>query len=138
LRGTTGSGPYDESLDAAQSTPLEINSALPYLWARKRVSRLTDFAPREADDDTRRQVTQLGLEYQLLTRYTSFVAVLEQVRNSGAPAKDVLQPLPLPRGVSNLAVGSRNVPEPDLYVILALMCFVALVVLWHRRQRNPM
>ncbi|MGB6065604.1 MAG: VIT and VWA domain-containing protein [Desulfomonilaceae bacterium] len=138
LRGTTGSGPYNQSLDVAKSKPSEINSALPYLWARKRVSRLTDFAPREADAETRKQVTQLGLDYQLLTRYTSFVAVHEQVRNCGAPAQDVLQPLPLPKGVSNLAVGSRNVPEPDLYVMLALMCFVALVTLWRRRQRNPM
>jgi Ca-activated chloride channel homolog len=138
LRGTTGSGPYDQSLDVAQSAPLAINNALPYLWARKRVSRLTDFTSREADAETRKQVTQLGLEYQLLTRFTSFVAVLDKVRNSGAPAKDVLQPLPLPKGVSNLAVGGRNVPEPDLYVMLALMFFVALATLWRRRQHNQM
>lgn len=137
VHGTTGSGPYDQAIDVAQSAPSEINSALPYLWARKRVSRLTDFAPREPDDSARQEVIRLGLTYQLLTRFTSFIAVLEEVRNSGAPAKDTLQPLPLPKGVSNLAIGSRNVPEPDLYVTLALIWFAALVTLWRRRQRNP-
>jgi Ca-activated chloride channel homolog len=137
LRGTTGSGPYDQAIDVAQSMPSAINSALPYLWARKRVSRLTDFSPRDPDDATRQEVVHLGLTYQLLTRFTSFVAVLEQVRNHSQPAKDVLQPLPLPKGVSNLAIGSRNVPEPDLYAMLALIWFAALVTLWRRRRGDP-
>jgi len=138
LRGTAGKGPYEQMLDVAQTKPSEANNALPYLWARKRLSRLSDYSPREADNATREQVIQLGLNYQLLTRYTSFVAVHEAIRNTGALAKDVAQPLPLPKGVSNLAIGSRNVPEPDLYVMLALIWSAALVTLWRRRRRNPM
>lgn len=134
LRGTAGSGPYVQSLNVTQSLPSEINSALPYLWARKRISRLTDFAPGEPDADTRQQVTQLGLDYSLLTRFTSFVAIHELVRNPTNSARNVDQPLPLPKGVSNFAVGSRNVPEPELNVMLVLMCLLALAFLWRRTR----
>lgn len=142
VRGTAGKGPYDQSLDVAKNKPSETNSALPYLWARTRVARLTDFAPREADEDTRKEVIQLGLKYALLTRFTSFVAVHELVRNPKASAQDVAQPLPLPKGVSNLAigpvcaVGAQNVPEPELYVTLALVCILVFAKLWRRRQHK--
>ena len=58
-----------------------------------------------ADAEAVREVTSLGLTYSLLTRYTSFIAVLEEVRNTTGQAADVDQPLPLPDGVSDLAVG---------------------------------
>ena len=87
-------------------------TALPLLWARTRLARLTDYAAGENDAATRSEVTQLGLNYSLLTEYTSFVAIHEKVRNTQGFPQDVDQPLPLPHGVSNLAVGSRNVKTP--------------------------
>ncbi len=59
------------------------------------------------------QITSLGLTYGLLTRYTSFVAVQEIVRRTTEGADDVDQPLPLPAGVSDLAVGVTSGPEPE-------------------------
>jgi len=50
-------------------------------------------------------VTALGLEYNLLTRYTSFVAVDTEVRNRQGSSTVIRQPLPLPQGVSNYALG---------------------------------
>jgi len=47
-----------------------------------------------------REVTSLGLTYNLLTRYTSFIAVHETVRRTSGDADDVDQPNPLPGGVS--------------------------------------
>jgi Ca-activated chloride channel family protein len=90
-----------------------------------------------SDSEKRAEVTSLGLTYNLLTRYTSFIAVLEEVRNAGADARDVKQPLPLPQGVSNLAVGGGivSVPEPELYV-LAAFAFLMLFVLYLCRRRN--
>ena len=46
----------------------------------------------------------MGLKYNLLTAYTSFVAVDSEVRAKGRKPTTVKQPLPLPEGVSNLAV----------------------------------
>jgi hypothetical protein len=51
------------------------------------------------------EITTLGLEHSLLTKYTAFVAIDSQVRNASGDSTTVRQPLPLPEGVSNLAVG---------------------------------
>ena len=142
LRGTTASGAYERSFKVTKEYVSETNSGLPYLWARTRLSRLSDFSPRQDDDDTRRQVIQLGLTYGLLTRYTSFVAVHDKVRNTSTPAKDVAQPLPLPKGVSNYAIGSpiatRNAPEPEISVVVALMYMLVLAILWRRRRHKSL
>jgi Ca-activated chloride channel homolog len=133
LTGTTGDGPYEAQFDVARTIPSD-DRALPYLWARLRLGRLTDFSSQEEDEDTRRQVIQLGLQYNLLTAHTSFVAVQQKVRNTATPARDVNQPLPLPHNVSNLAVGSRNVPEPGMGMMLAVMAAAGLVVAWRKRR----
>jgi len=136
LTGTAGSGPFEVHFEVSQSIPSDAFSALPYLWARKRLGRITDFASREDDEDTRQQVTQLGLQYNLLTAHTSFVAVHQIVRNTGAPARNVNQPLPLPHEVSNLAVGGRNVPEPEMGLMLVVLAAYGLVIAWRRSRLN--
>jgi len=135
LSGITGNGPYSQSFDVARNLPSETNSALPYLWARKRLARLSDFNSDPEDETTRQEVIQLGLNYHLLTAHTSFVAVHETVRNLDGPAQDVDQPLPMPLHVSDLAVGAaRNVPEPEINMMLVLMGVVGLVLVWRKRQ----
>jgi Ca-activated chloride channel family protein len=66
------------------------------------------------------EITALGLNYNLLTRYTSFVAVQEIVRNADG-AEDVDQPLPLPEGVSDLAVGITAGPEPEIVWVVSMV-----------------
>jgi Ca-activated chloride channel family protein len=134
LKGVTGNGPYRQNFEVSPLVLSPSTSALPYLWARTRLGRLTDFSSSEDDQAARREVTQLGLSYNLLTAYTSFVAVHEKVRNTAGSADDVDQPLPLPQGVSNLAVGGRTVPEPDMGILLALVPFAALLWMGHRRK----
>jgi Ca-activated chloride channel family protein len=85
------------------------------------VARLSDYGT-ENNDATRQAVTALGLTYDLLTEYTSFIAVHDVVRNTEGSAQTVDQPLPLPEGVSELAVGNPvPVPEPELPLLLALV-----------------
>ena len=79
-------------------------------------------------------MTALGLEYSLLTPYTSFIAVLDVVRNPDAKAADVDQPLPLPEGVSNNAVGMSSVPEPGLTALAVAMGAVILFIGLRRRR----
>jgi Ca-activated chloride channel family protein len=88
------------------------------------VARLSDYGPR--DDDVKGEIIDLGLTYELLTAYTSFIAVHEVVRNTSGDAQTVDQPLPLPLGVSDLAVGTP-VPEPELPVLFAV-CLLTLVL----------
>src|SRR6185295_838759 len=118
VTGVGGDGPFEKEIDVAAAQPSADLGALRYLWARTRVARLSDFGSAD-NPETAREVTTLGLTYDLLTRYTSFVAVHDVVRNTEGSAKDVAQPLPLPQGVSDSAVGG-SVPEPELPLLLAL------------------
>ena len=106
---------------------MEKENALPYLWARTRLAHLLDFNPDGQNEETVAEVTSLGLTYHLLTPHTAFVAVDETIRNPDGAAEDVKQPLPLPKGVSNLAVSTgHNVPEPDLLLMVTLLCLGGL------------
>ena len=105
VRGTSGNGNYTERIFVAQAKPLDNNSALRYLWARHRIALLSDYNRLSPQDERVKEVTILGLTYNLLTSYTSFVAIDTQVRLIDGEPVTVKQPLPLPQGVSDLAVG---------------------------------
>jgi Ca-activated chloride channel family protein len=126
VSGVTGEGPWSKTFELGKVTPRAEYGALKFLWARERVARLSDYASvGGATEAERTEVTELGLKYELLTRFTSFIAVLEEVRNPGAPAQDVEQPLPLPDGVSEDAVGGQTGDEPPFVWVLAMMLLVA-------------
>ncbi len=131
LRGRTGQGNYVARLDVAGVQPDEANRALRYLWARSRIAELSDYGLGDMDAARIREVTSLGLKYNLLTQYTSFIAVREKVTNNQGSAQDVDQPLPLPMGVSDLAVGS----EPELWLLIAASMIVATAMLLRRWRR---
>jgi Ca-activated chloride channel family protein len=120
LSGRTSRGAYKTELDVAQATSPAENRALPYLWARSRISTLSDFGFGEVAPAEQAEITKLGLKYSLLTQYTSFIAVSHVVRNEGGVATDVTQPLPLPAGVENSAIGGQmmGADEPGLFSLL--------------------
>jgi len=138
LSGMTGRGEYRSSLDVAGFRPDEGNRALRYLWARARIAKLSDYGSSNVPPEKVREITELGLKYNLLTRYTSFIAVHEVVRNPDGSAKDVKQPLPLPVGVGDLAVGSgtEEGSEPELIWLIAVSLALALYVTLRSRRRR--
>ncbi len=129
LKGVSGQGEQQWSfrLQDAQGS----DTTLPQLWARRRLERLY-VIPGTSKDEQRDSIVRLGLRYSLLTRHTSFVAVDETVRNTLGAAEEVKQPLPLPQGVSNSAVG-RPMPEPTL---LWLGIMGALMLMTRRIWRS--
>jgi len=135
LQGKTGHGDYVTRLDVAGAQPDDANRALRYLWARSRIAELSDYGSSQADADRIGDITSLGLKYNLLTQYTSFIAVLEMVRNTRGAAQDVDQPLPLPLGVSDLAVATESGSEPELVWLVTLSLVIALMMTlrWRRR-----
>ncbi|MDM8540577.1 VIT domain-containing protein [Desulfococcaceae bacterium HSG9] len=134
--GISGDGDYTRSFKVADYTPRETGQTLSYLWARKRIGRLSDFNIQKGNSENQAEITSLGLTYNLLTAYTSFVGVHDVVRNPKAKAKNVTQPLPLPKNVSNLAVSGgtcSNTPEPELTVLLVL---AVIIIIGMRRYRR--
>jgi Ca-activated chloride channel family protein len=132
VTGRTARGSFKKTFEVKESAARPEHAAMPQLWARTRIARLSDFNFRRDDAEAVREVTSLGLTYSLLTRHTSFIAVMEQVRNAGGQGRDVDQPLPLPEGVSELAVGYGSGAEPGFWILVAGA--VGLLVITARRR----
>ena len=138
MTGKNGQGLYTSTLDVAASQPEQANGALRYLWARSRIGELSDYGVSEVSDENVKQITALGLKYNLLTRYTSFIAVRELVTNPTGSAQDVKQPLPLPLHVTGLAVGdgSETGTEPELAWLIAGSLLIATIAILFRQRRR--
>ena len=136
LTGKSGLGDYVSRLDIAGLQPEESNRALRYLWARSRIAELSDYGSPNVRDDRAKDITSLGLKYNLLTQYTSFIAVREVVTNGLEPAKDINQPLPLPIRVSDMAVGGTEAgSEPELVWLVIGSLLLALIMIFRSRRR---
>ncbi|MCX6841119.1 MAG: TonB family protein [candidate division WOR-3 bacterium] len=105
VTGMSAQGEFSQTVSVAEFPPNAANSALRYLWARHRIQMLADYNNLAEDSARVKEVTQLGLKYNLLTNYTSFIAVDQKVRNVGGKQEVVEQALPMPQGVSDYAVG---------------------------------
>jgi Ca-activated chloride channel family protein len=108
VTGKSGSDLFSESFDLKNLQSRKSNLALKYLWAREKIRLLDDYTKVSEDQDLVKQITSLGLKYNLLTNYTSFIAIDTEVRSDGKNITTVKQPLPLPQGVSNYAVGASS------------------------------
>lgn len=102
ISGSNAAGPFERAIEVSRFVPSDDHTALRYLWARDRIARLADLASVGEAKQAKEEVTRLGLAHNLLTPYTSFLAVDSMVRNtSGTPPRKVRQPVSLPRGVSH-------------------------------------
>lgn len=134
IDGHAADGPFQTRLPIHSANLTEEGGSLAHLWARKRLATLMDQEALDGGFDFSEQILDLGMKYQLLTPYTSFVAVDQEVRNPAPQAtKSVDQPQPLPQGVSNNAIGTTvpGTPEPGVWAMLLLAALGTL--LWRRK-----
>jgi Ca-activated chloride channel family protein len=92
----TGSGAHSRTSTGVAA------GAIGRLWARARIRDL--MATAAADSAARAEIARLGLRHQLVTRYTSYVAVGERVAGAGKGRKRFVIPVEMPEGVSYEAV----------------------------------
>lgn len=135
VTGKTGNGDYTQSISVSDVIS-DSNDALGYLWARKRVERLTNYGLNENNPDVKDEITQIGLSHHMITPYTSFIAVLDIVRNPNGESADVKQPLSLPLEVSNLAVGYRIGSEPGELLLLVAAAAIILLTTCYKKIRK--
>ncbi|MFA5111782.1 MAG: VIT domain-containing protein [Desulfobaccales bacterium] len=111
VRGKTAQGAFERRLDLKEAQAGPDNAALRLLWARQRIRGLVDFSQFDRDNqEVKKEVTALGLKYSLMTPFTSFVAV-DKVKRADGQMVTVKQPLPMPEGVSDLAIGKSIMPS---------------------------
>jgi len=137
VTGQSGKNIFSQTFNIADIAPSHKNSALRQLWARKKLTNLSDFNTQYGGTDNKEEIVNLGIKYNLLTAHTSFIAVYEVARNPEAISQDVTQPLPLPSGVSNFTVGGgmQNTPEPEFYLLLTMATLIAGVAAARTKRR---
>lgn len=87
------------------------HDVLASLWARRRIEELSsaEWSPMAMKTDTREAIVKLGLEFRLMTEFTSFVAVEERIVTDGGQPRTVQVPVDMPEGVSHEGVfGERQ------------------------------
>lgn len=120
LSGKVSGEPWQRSIPVDFSGKLDRHEVVPTLWARAKVNALMqqDYAGvqrGQPDPEVREAITQLGLDYRLMTQFTSFVAVEETIVTEGGKPMRVDVPVEMPAGVSYEGVfGERERLQPDI------------------------
>ncbi len=112
LRGHTATGPLARQIHVHSPPEPAQHPALAALWARAKVKeRLSqDYTALQRGtfpDAIRRDITALGVEFQLVTQFTSFVAVEEMMVTVGGEPIAIAVPVDIPAGVSYEGVFGR-------------------------------
>lgn len=144
IEGRAASGEYRQELPVDLRSVDGASTALRYLWARHRIAALSDEEALTGGDAQKAAITRLGLDYNLLTQYTSFIAVDKVVRNPGGQGATANQPSPLPEGVSDRAVGEASAlgaavsstPEPATWAAMLVVLAVIGAQAVRRRERR--
>ena len=109
--------------DFVREIPVDFSNSqqhdvLATLWARTRVDDLMsqDFKGAQQgnmQDEVKQAITQLGLDYRLMTQFTSFVAVEEMIVTDGGQPRRIDVPVEVPEGVNRAAVFGEESDKPS-------------------------
>ena len=109
--------------DFVREIPVDFSNSqrhdvLATLWARTRVDDLMsqDFRgvqQGKMQDEVKQAITQLGLDYRLMTQFTSFVAVEEMIVTDGGQPRRIDVPVEVPEGVNRAGVFGEESERPS-------------------------
>jgi Ca-activated chloride channel homolog len=105
VSGNTAGGRFTRDVAVDLPEREARNSVLDKLWARTRIEDLMqqDFAGMQGGamkPELREQIVKLGLDFRLMTQFTSFVAVEEMTITEGGKPRRIDVPVEIPDGVS--------------------------------------
>jgi len=102
------------------------HDVLATLWARTRIDDLMsqDFKGAQQgnmQEEVKQNIIQLGLQYRLMTQFTSFVAVEEMIVTDGGQPRRIDVPVEVPEGVNReTAYGRKDEPFSNLQLLANL------------------
>jgi len=116
LRGRTPTGRFERPIVVNLPAEEPEHDVLASQWARAKVDDLMmrdyDGAQRgNIDEAIKKQIIALGIEYDLMTQFTSFVAVEERHITEGGETKTIRVPVEMPEGVSYEGVFGGRQPS---------------------------
>lgn len=128
VQGTLNRRNYSKTYRFLKNNSRRTNGTLKHLWAGQRISHLSDFNTDNEYRDIKSEITKLGLNYNVLTNYTSLLAYNDVVRKKVTPleeAKESLPPLhPLEEKLEPAPIRIAKVPEPGFYILLLILSSV--------------
>jgi Ca-activated chloride channel family protein len=109
LKGKMAGSDFVREVPVEFPETMALHDVLASLWARQRIDNLMgqDFARLQQGNmrpDLKETIMQLGLEFRLMTQFTSFVAVEEMVVTDGGQPRRIDVPVEVPEGVNRAAV----------------------------------
>src|SRR5499427_2894404 len=118
LRGNLAGQTFMKEIPIELPRLQNAHDVLATFWARARIDDLMsrNYAGIQNDDprpDLREAIIQLGLEYRLMTQFTSFVAVEEMIVTDGGQPRRIDVPVEIPEGVSRAGGFGVNEPAPN-------------------------
>jgi len=116
LKGKMSGHDFVREIPVDFSDSQKQHDVLATLWARTRVDDLMsqDFNGAQQGnmrDDVKQAIVQLGLDYRLMTQFTSFVAVEEMIVTDGGQPRRIDVPVEVPEGVNREAIFGRQVTD---------------------------
>lgn len=104
LLGKRAGDSFTREIPVSFSSDGSAHAVIAPFWARKKIDDLMsqDWAGAQRgtpEPEIEKQVTQLGLDYRLMTQYTSFVAVEERVVTKDGKPVRIEVPVEMPEGV---------------------------------------
>jgi Ca-activated chloride channel family protein len=117
LKGKVAGKPFVREIALNLPGEEKSHDVLATLWARRKVADImaSDFRAlqyHDAQPETKSEITRLGIEFRLMTQYTSFIAVEDRVVNTGGKPTVVAVPVEMPEGVSYQGVYGSTSPQP--------------------------
>lgn len=128
ISGKTGDQDYAQEIPITNVAVDMESEAIRYLWARTHLDRIAGYGNVRNDESVKEEIVRLGLDYNMVTPYTSFIAVSETIVNTTGESTDVDQALPLPQRVSNLAIGGGYSAYSEPEILLVLIPMAAFVI----------
>jgi len=109
VRGKTPDGAWEESIDVPAVATGQASAAVVSLYGREAVEDLEMRRAAGLQADADRAIERIGLDFQIATRLTSWVAVSEEPAvDPSQPARRERIPHALPAGISAEGLGLRS------------------------------
>jgi len=120
VRGQLKNRTFEQSVPVNLPQNAASHAAMATVWARQKVRSLMNQMVKDGQtQELIKQITQLGLTFRLMTKWTSFVAVEEKVVNVDGKSQTVVQPVEMPEGVSYEGIFGEEDEEQPMSIPMA-------------------
>ena len=120
MKGKVAGNDFIREIPVELPETMASHDVLASLWARTRIDNLMarDYAGAQTGNmlaKVKETITQLGLEFRLMTQFTSFVAVEEMIVTDGGQPRRIDVPVEIPQGMNQVSSVERESLEPQFW-----------------------